>query len=171
LLLPQRQVATVIAVRCDHSDVWSSALSEEEIPLAEKEKSNGASRKAFVISQIGDEHSEIRARADEVLEFIIGPVAAEYNLEVVRSDLDPTPGQVTSRLIKSILESRVIIAELTGRNPNVYYELGVVHSFRLPVVILVDRVDRYPVAYNMPSQRGTRPCPTAPTRGPGALAR
>jgi hypothetical protein len=107
--------------------------------VAEKEEAKKTG-KAFVISQIGDEHSDVRARADEVLEYIIGPAAAEHGLEVVRSDRDPTPGQVTSRLIKSILESRVIIADLSGRNANVYYELGVVHSFRLPVVILVDHV-------------------------------
>jgi hypothetical protein len=110
--------------------------------VAEKQPGKAASAKAFVISQIGEEGSDARTRADDVLDFIIGPVAEkEYNLEVARSDRDPTPGQVTSRLVKSILESRVIIAELTGRNPNVYYELGVLHSFGLPVVILVDRAD------------------------------
>lgn len=95
---------------------------------------------AFVISQIGDEKSDVRNRADEVLDFIISPVAIELNLEVIRSDRDPTPGHVTSRLIKLILDSRVIIADLTGRNANVFYELGVAHSFRLPVVILVDHI-------------------------------
>lgn len=34
-----------------------------------------------------------------------------------------------------------MFADLTGRNPNVYYELGVSHSFRLPVIILVDHPD------------------------------
>ncbi len=33
------------------------------------------------------------------------------------------------------------MADLTGRNPNVYYELGVVHSFGVPVVILIDNTD------------------------------
>jgi hypothetical protein len=97
--------------------------------------------RAFVVSQIGDEKSDVRTRADEVLDFIIAPVATELSLDVVRSDRDPTPGHVTSRLIKLILESRVIIADLSGRNANVYYELGVAHSFRLPVVILVDNSD------------------------------
>lgn len=40
--------------------------------------------------------------------------------------------------MRSLLDSKVVFADLTGRNPNVYYELGVAHSFRLPVVILVD---------------------------------
>ena len=108
--------------------------------MEKKASANGVRDKAFVVSQIGDENSDIRIRADEVLDFVIAPVAADFDLDVIRSDLDATPGHVTSRLIKSILDSRVIIADLSGRNANVYYELGVVHSFRLPVVILVDHV-------------------------------
>jgi hypothetical protein len=50
-----------------------------------------------------------------------------------------TPGQITTHMVRSLLESKVIFADLTGRNPNVYYELGVAHSFQLPVVIIIDR--------------------------------
>lgn len=94
--------------------------------------------KAFLISQIGKSGSDIRKRADEVYKYIVAPVTEEAGLDLMRSDLDPTPGQVTSQILRSILNSKVIIADLTGRNPNVYYELGVVHSFGVPVVILVD---------------------------------
>ncbi len=93
---------------------------------------------AFVISQIGSLGDAVRTRADDVFNFIIEPALQEFGLQALRSDHDPTPGQVTSRIIQSILRSRVVIADLTGQNPNVYYELGVVHSFQLPVVILVD---------------------------------
>lgn len=95
----------------------------------------------FVISPIGDEGSATRKRADEVFEYIIRPAVESFGLSAMRADKDPTPGQVTSRLLRSILESRAIIADLTGRNPNVYYELGVVHSFARPLVILVDKAE------------------------------
>ncbi len=94
----------------------------------------------FVIAEIGSEGSATRARADEVLKYIIEPVAEYFNLAPVRSDRDATPGQITPRIVKLILDSDVVIADLTGQNANVYYELAVAHAFRLPVVILVDTV-------------------------------
>lgn len=94
--------------------------------------------KGFFISQVGDRGSPERKRADEVFDHIITPVAKEFQLAVTRADRDPTPGQITSQMVRSLLESTVVFADLTGRNPNVYYELGVAHSFRLPVIILVD---------------------------------
>src|SRR5205814_1449968 len=95
---------------------------------------------AFVIAEIGSSGTPTRARADEVLKYIIEPVAEEFHLKPVRSDRDATPGQITPRIVRLILESQVVLADLTGQNPNVYYELAVAHSFRLPVVILVDSV-------------------------------
>lgn len=95
-------------------------------------------QRAFVISQIGEPESSVRRRADEVFDYIVKPAAEKCGLTAHRSDHERKPGQVTSELIRSILESRVVIADMTGRNPNVYYELGVVHSFRRPVVLLVD---------------------------------
>jgi hypothetical protein len=50
--------------------------------------------------------------------------AAEYLSGNVRTKLE-----VAAR-------TAVVIADLTGRNPNVYYELGVAHSFGRPVVAL-----------------------------------
>lgn len=100
-----------------------------------------ADPEAFIICQIGDEGSSTRQRADELLEYVIEPATSDFDMKLLRSDKDPTPGQVTSRIIRSLLNSDVVIADLTGRNPNVYYELGVAHSFGRPVVILVDTAD------------------------------
>ncbi|HXP37300.1 MAG TPA: hypothetical protein VN817_06005 [Solirubrobacteraceae bacterium] len=96
---------------------------------------------AFVICQVGAEGSEIRQRADEIYSFIVEPVTKEFDLSASRSDRDPTPGQVTAQIIRALTSARVVIADLTGHNPNVYYELGVAHSFAMPVVILVDSAD------------------------------
>lgn len=100
--------------------------------------------KVFVVSQIGDDGTQIRERANEIADFIIAPVASEFGLEVDRSDRDPTPGPITSKLLRSILSSRVIVADLTGNNPNVFYELSFAHSFGLPVVILTDKTENLP---------------------------
>jgi hypothetical protein len=95
----------------------------------------------FVICQVGEESSAIRQRADEVCDFIVKPIAEGLDLRVARSDRDPTPGQVTAQIIRSLIAARVVLADLTGGNANVYYELAVAHSFGKPVIVLVDRAD------------------------------
>ena len=91
----------------------------------------------FIISQVGSKDSPERRRANEVLEYVIKPVASDFNLNVERSDLDPTPGQITSQIIRGIIGAEVVIADVTGRNPNVYYELGVAQAFGKPTILLV----------------------------------
>lgn len=107
--------------------------------------------KAFVISQIGSEGTEVRARADAIFKYVVKPVTDEIGLEAVRSDLDPTPGQITVQIIESLTSAAVVIADLTGSNPNVYYELAVAHSFGIPVVSLVDTTDSLP--FDMAAER------------------
>jgi hypothetical protein len=92
---------------------------------------------AYVICPVGDEGSETRTRADQVCDYIVDPVVREFDLELRRSDRDPTPGQVTAQIIRSLTGAQLVVADLTGCNANVYYELAVDHSFGMPVVILV----------------------------------
>src|SRR4051812_18156032 len=106
---------------------------------------------AFLISQVGSKGSPERKRADEVHEFIVVPAATAFELKVVRSDLDPTPGQLTTQIIKGIIEARVVVADLTGRNPNVFFELGVAQSFAKPLVLLVK--DAAALPFDVKSER------------------
>lgn len=105
----------------------------------------------FVISQIGGKGSSERKRADEVFEHIVTPVAKDFDLDVKRSDLDPTPGQLTTQIIKGIINARVVVADLTGRNPNVFFELGVAQSFAKPLILLVKEASSLP--FDVKSER------------------
>lgn len=94
----------------------------------------------FFVSQVGAKDSPERYRADEVHDGIVAPVAKKFGMSVHRADRDPTPGQVTTQIVRALVEARIVVADLTGRNPNVYYELGVAHAFQQPVAVLVDKV-------------------------------
>jgi hypothetical protein len=98
-------------------------------------------RSAFVVSPIGSVGTPERERADDVYEFIIAPVAEELGLRAMRADHDPTPGPVTSQIIKELLGATVIIADLSDRNASVYYEVAVAHCFGKPMVMLIDEPD------------------------------
>ena len=95
-------------------------------------------RKCFVIGPIGDSQSEERINADWVLEYILKPVLEdpEFNYEVDRADKGD-PGLITEQLIISIHEADLIVADLTGLNPNVFYELGIAHTLKKTIIHLM----------------------------------
>lgn len=101
-------------------------------------------KKCFVISPIGDEGTETRRRCDQVLEHIIKPVAKECGYNTVRADQISEPGIITSQVIQRLLHDDLVIADLTGRNPNVYYELAVRHAVRKPVVQIIHHDEPIP---------------------------
>ncbi|HYP24595.1 MAG TPA: hypothetical protein VEV43_13575, partial [Actinomycetota bacterium] len=55
------------------------------------------------------------------------------------------------QIIQAIVNAKVVVADLTGRNANVYYELGVAHSFAKPLLILVDSTDS--LAFDLQGER------------------
>jgi len=103
-----------------------------------------ALKTCFVISPIGDEGSDIRDRSDEILDYIIKPVAQKCGYEnIVRADQISKPGMITSDIVQHLLDDDLVVADLTGHNPNVFYELAVRHAKRKPVVQII-RADQDP---------------------------
>ena len=101
-------------------------------------------KKCFVIAPIGSEESETRKRSDQVLKYIIKPVAEECGYEAVRADEISEPGIITTQVIQRLIDDDLVIADLTGRNPNVFYELAIRHAIRKPVVQIIKRDERIP---------------------------
>jgi hypothetical protein len=101
-------------------------------------------KECFVISPIGAEGSAERARSDGVLKFIIAKAAEELGLTAVRGDQLADPGQITLQVIDHILGARAAVADLTGLNPNVFYELAVRHTARLPIALIAEKDCKLP---------------------------
>jgi hypothetical protein len=95
----------------------------------------------FFIAPIGDEGTPIRKRSDGILKFIVSRAAEELGLTAVRADQISSPGQITVQVIDHILRARAAVADLTGQNPNVFYELAIRHTARLPVALIVSNDD------------------------------
>ena len=98
----------------------------------------------FYITPIGDEHSEYRKHSDLFLETIIAPAIQQFNLRVVRADQIDKPGTITNQIIEYIFKSKLVIADLSFHNPNVFYELALRHVCRMPTVQIIRKADRIP---------------------------
>jgi hypothetical protein len=102
-------------------------------------------KKCFVISPIGAENSEVRRHADTVFNCIIRPACKPASDEAgptylaERGDHKTAPGKITDQIYEDILEAELIIAVLTGANPNVYYELAIAQSAAKPVILLMEK--------------------------------
>jgi hypothetical protein len=93
----------------------------------------------FFIAPIGKEGSSERKRSDGVLKFVVARAADELGLVAVRADQISEPGQITLQVIDHILGARGAVADLTGLNPNVFYELAVRHTARLPIALIAEK--------------------------------
>ncbi|WP_396616027.1 hypothetical protein ACHZ97_18340 [Lysobacter soli] len=102
----------------------------------------------FYITPIGDDGSEQRQHSDLFLGAIVEPALEPFRLKVVRADAIDKPGTITRQIIDYILRSRLVIADLSFHNPNVFYELAIRHAARLPVVQIIRSSDRIPFDLN-----------------------
>lgn len=103
-----------------------------------------STKQCFVISPIGEDESETRRRADQVLKHIIKPAALQCGYEAVRADEIDKPGLITSQIIQRVLNDDLVIADLTETNPNVFYELAIRHANRKPLVQIIEKGERIP---------------------------
>ncbi len=98
----------------------------------------------FYISPIGQENSEHRKHADFFLEYVVTPALREFNLTVIRADQIGKPGMIGKQVLEHILKSRLVIADLSFHNPNVFYELCLRHVARLPTVQIIRGAEGIP---------------------------
>lgn len=101
-------------------------------------------RPCFVISPIGTDGSDIRRRADQILRHVITPAVDACGFDPVRADQISEPGLITTQVIQHIIDDPLVIADLTGSNPNVFYELAIRHAIRKPLVQIIQKDEKIP---------------------------
>jgi hypothetical protein len=102
--------------------------------------------RVFLICPIGAEHSPMRKRADDILQYLVRPAAVERCgfQEVIRADLIASPGEIPREIVEHLIEDDLVVADLHDHNPNVFYELGVRHSVGKPVIQIAEKGESIP---------------------------
>ena len=72
--------------------------------------------------------------------FNICETCRSLKLSAMRSDEEYVKTDLLKHIMKCIVEARVIVANIDGRNANVFYELGIAHALNKPT-ILISKVD------------------------------
>jgi hypothetical protein len=93
--------------------------------------------KAFVVMQFSSPFNELYQE-------VIKSVCEKFKLNVIRADETYGPGIILTDITKQINESRLIIAEITNPNPNVFYEVGYAHALNKPTILIAESGTKLP---------------------------
>lgn len=67
---------------------------------------------------------------DAVYREIIAPAVSEAGLDPIRADEEQVGGTIHKPMYERLMLCEFAVADVTGANPNVYYELGIRHAIR-----------------------------------------
>lgn len=80
----------------------------------------------------------------DVYRYLISDGLNNAGYDVKRADDILSQNNILSDIVSGIYSSELIIADLTGSNPNVYYELGIAHALNKNVILLTQDIEELP---------------------------
>lgn len=74
-----------------------------------------------------------------VYEHLIRPACTKARVTPLRADDVKAANYIVLDILQRIIEADLVVCDLSGRNPNVMYEVGVRQAFNLPIVFIKDQ--------------------------------
>lgn len=82
---------------------------------------------------------------------VIRQTCQRMNLKCSRGDEKYLPGKdLMPQIVKMMLRANIIVANIDGRNPNVYYELGIAHALNKKTILVSKAIDN--VSFDLQSK-------------------
>lgn len=81
---------------------------------------------------------------DDYYDNIYQPAIEEAGLVARRADDIYRPGTIVSDIWACTNEAKIVLADLSGKNPNVFYELGLAHALAKPAVLVTESLADVP---------------------------
>jgi len=98
----------------------------------------------FVISPIGAAESQTRKNSDAKLKYIYRDVLEKMGYVVERADTIEEAGSISQDIVKNIIESDLVIADISENNPNVFYELAIRNAVSKPYILIKEPKQKIP---------------------------
>jgi len=98
---------------------------------------SSSSNLCFVLMPLGEPF-------DDIYRALIQPAILTSGLEAMRADQISYPGVIMEQIRAAIQQSKLCVADLTGLNPNVLYELGIAQTLGKPTIILSQDIEDIP---------------------------
>lgn len=113
----------------------SSGAKSKESKDAEQEKKPIC----FVMMPISDAHGYESGHFSRVYEYVFKPAIERAGFHPERADDTVKTDYIVVGIVKKIIDAEMVLCDMSGRNPNVLYELGLRHAYQKKVVLTKDR--------------------------------
>lgn len=90
---------------------------------------------------------------DPVYELLIEPALADAGFAVTRADLSMNQQQILKDIVNALAEADLVIADVSGLNGNVMYELGLAHGMGRRTIMITRDIAQLP--FDLRSYRAT----------------
>jgi hypothetical protein len=100
------------------------------------------------LAAVGSPERETYEEGLRVMEEVVVPASTSVGLSPVRADGLARAGEITEQIFKRLRDDDVVIADLTGANANVMYELGLRHT-KDKLTVQIGEFGRLPFDVNM----------------------
>ena len=117
-----------------YEGLWEKCNMDEKEQRKTDEK-----EKCFVIMPISDPEGYKKGHFRYVYEDILIPAIEGAGFEAKRADDDGSSSMIQVNIIRDIIEAPMAVCDLSTRNPNVLFELGIRQAFDLPVVLVQEQ--------------------------------
>jgi len=81
---------------------------------------------------------------DDYYESIYRPAIESAGLEIHRADDLFRPSTIVNDIWTYTKRARLLLADLSGKNPNVFYELGLAHALAKPAILVAESMEEIP---------------------------
>lgn len=90
---------------------------------------------------------------DRFFENVIKPITKLKDVVIKRCCDIMAPTSIYQDIITELKRSDIIIADITERNPNVFYEVGYAHALQKEIILLSERTQLAPIPFDIQSNR------------------
>jgi hypothetical protein len=118
----------------------TTAVSSEDAPNEKDQKV----KTCFVIMPIADHPDYEKDHFNRVYEYLIKPACIRAGYHPYRADDSKASHMIMFDILKKIMDCDMAICDLSSKNANVFYELGLRQAFNKKTILITDGRDKAP---------------------------
>ncbi len=113
-------------------------MSEQNVKQSKSYSEVQNNKKCFIIMPISTPEGYTENHFKQVYETIIAPAVVKAGYEPYRVDDDRICDSIIDKILRNLVECEMAVCDLSSRNPNVMYELGIRQAYGKKVVLIQD---------------------------------